>query len=79
MRTRNAYGQLQILQKLDRRYRLMIWGTIPIDQGVLPPVATLLVELSDKVTNEKKDGRRVSVGLTHCDIAFTEVIKGNDQ
>ena len=79
MRTGNTYWQLQILQKLDCGYGLVIWGTIPIDQGVLPPVATLLVELSDKVTNEKKDGRRVSVGLTHCDIAFTEVIKGNDQ
>ena len=79
MRTGNAYGQLQILQKLDRRYRLMIWGTVPVDQGVLPPVATLLVKLSDKVPHEKKDCRRVGVGLTHCDITFTKVIKGYDQ
>ena len=56
----------------------MVFGTIPKDHGVLTPVTALLIELSDKITDEQKDGIRVGVRLAQCDEALSEVIEGKN-
>lgn len=57
----------------------MIGCTIPIYEGISPPVPVALVELLYQTAYEQKNCVRVCVGLTDGDIALAKVVKSQKQ